>query len=139
LACYSSRTSPVLPPTVGWYICGLGSMGVLLLVMRGALAGKILLRRELVFVGELSYGIYILHFPILLGLSSQLSRFRSTSVLLLVAGGTIATIALAYVCYRFLEKPLIELGRKLSARITQRGKHVPVTPTVNPVETTPLA
>lgn len=87
---------------------------------RWALALPQLLSRPLVFLGETSYGIYILH-PIfynlvelmhakgpLAGLGLPVSVRMVLAITLTLAG--------SYLSYRYFEQPMMALGRRLSAR-----------------------
>ena len=124
LVFYSSRTSVHSLPSVGWYVCGLGSLGFLVVALRSATVAKFLVRPFLIFLGELSYGIYILHFAVLLALSTKVSKFHPQAVIVLFLFGLLLTIGLAFVLYRLIENPFIGLGRKLSDKLKGNVKAV---------------
>ncbi len=73
------------------------------------------LRTPLVLLGDLSYSVYLLHpFAYLLlvkTLPGNLSPLLKFSVALLFVFG------LAYVVYRFLERPAMALGKRLAAKV----------------------
>ncbi len=109
--------------SIGWYACGLGSLGIMLLVVRNRMAAKFLLRPALVFLGALSYGIYVLHFPVFLWLSAYRAKFNlSGSAIIFFLLGLLLTIAISFLTYRFVEAPFIELGRKLSGKLGRKAK-----------------
>ncbi|MCI4592673.1 acyltransferase [Sphingobium sp. BYY-5] len=75
-----------------------------------AVARHILAWRPFVAMGEVSYGFYILHLPILIGWAVLLQRQGLASskpaFLALLLLSLPVTIALAYISYRWLEEPI---------------------------------
>ncbi|MBE7175239.1 MAG: acyltransferase [Mucilaginibacter polytrichastri] len=79
---------------------------------------RILLNRSLIWLGTISYGVYIIHYPIL---EIFLNNFQDVLVayvkkdalakLICVAGAYTCTITLAYLSFRYFEKPLLRLKR----------------------------
>lgn len=85
--------------------------------------------RLLAFFGRISYSDYLFHVMVGLALISLLAgnSYISRSVALLSA--LAASTAVAALCYRFVEKPCINLGLKLEKRIPSvplLGKSAPV-------------
>ncbi|WP_323991545.1 acyltransferase [Nguyenibacter sp. L1] len=87
----------------------------------------VLTHRRMVWVGELSYSVYLLHLPILLALFDFLQHRMGTRLLLaapdltqaMLAVLTIAvTLAVSSVTYRWVELPLHNLGRSLARRLS---------------------
>ncbi|MBV0888194.1 acyltransferase [Komagataeibacter oboediens] len=83
---------------------------------------RVLLSRPVIAIGELSYGIYLLHLPIMLIVFSVGGHVLGTSALLshpsLTQAGVgivtvVLTTALAAITYNVLELPLHNLGRRL--------------------------
>jgi peptidoglycan/LPS O-acetylase OafA/YrhL len=136
LVLYSSRTSVRGLPGVGWFVCGLGALGFLLVALRSVTVARILSRPVLSFLGELSYGIYILHFAVLLALSTQASKFHSQSVMILVAFGLLSVVGISFLLYHAIEKPFIELGRKLSEKLRGNTKIICDAPKASSHQTT---
>lgn len=91
---------------------------VLLAVTATARPPRVLMARPVVRVGELSYGIYLWHVPLLLFLRAQglLPLFTTGAVAvvlplaLLVAAGS----------WRFIERPAQDLSRRIAARGSER-------------------
>jgi peptidoglycan/LPS O-acetylase OafA/YrhL len=81
-------------------------------VVRRALAW-----RPLVFIGKVSYGIYLIH---VLCIHACLKVSQNPFVVLLLSAAT--SIAFASVLYRVIESPLIAVGRRLSARIIEQPR-----------------
>ncbi|MEP0316431.1 MAG: acyltransferase [Hyphomonas sp.] len=85
----------------------------------------------LVFLGDISYGLYLLHFIILFAfadligpfLGANASPISALAMMTLIAALTLAvTIPLATLSYHYLERPLQDLGRKYSKQIQSAGK-----------------
>ena len=66
--------------------------------------------------GKLSYGVYVYHWPVLVYLIHERRLPQGTIEGVAMVGG--ATFALAAVSYLVVEKPAIEVGR----RLTRRGR-----------------
>ncbi|MDG4783326.1 acyltransferase [Micromonospora sp. WMMD961] len=76
--------------------------------------------RPLVFVGERSYSMYLIQSiaaRAAIGVLPALGR-RSTGVFL---GTVVVALIAADVLYRWVELPMIEMGRRFAARVTRRG------------------
>ena len=71
--------------------------------------------RLLVWLGETSYGIYLWHLPVILGLL-QFAPVLGSSFSALLIAATPPTLVLAWLSLRMVERPAIRLGRRLSAR-----------------------
>lgn len=66
-------------------------------------------------LGTISYSIYLIHVPVMLGLLALLSDQQRSDIRIAVAvAAAIATIALSILLYRFVERPGIALGRSLT-------------------------
>lgn len=84
------------------------------------------LTRLLEAVGTRSYAIYLVHFPILLTMQST-ARFGPghppewLQALFILASALVLTLIVVEVCHHFIEKPLIALGARLSARLLRGG------------------
>jgi peptidoglycan/LPS O-acetylase OafA/YrhL len=85
-----------------------------------------LMARPIVWLGELSYGVYLMHLPVLLIVFTVLSHWLTPGIVLgSPASAQIAmailtsaiTIPLAAVTYNFIELPLHNIGRRLGKRV----------------------
>jgi peptidoglycan/LPS O-acetylase OafA/YrhL len=83
-------------------------------------------RRALAFLGTISYGLYLYHVPVFirLGRSYGLPANGPELFAWLAAGGAI-TVALAWLSWRFVERPAMRLGNQLG---TTSSTTLPVAP-----------
>lgn len=85
-----------------------------------------LVNRVIVFIGKISFSMYLIHFFVLDTLfilfGDQLLKNLSNSAVLLVLFISTLLIAtvLSYLLYRFIEQPGVRLGRKISANFKAR-------------------
>lgn len=98
---------------------GAAGLTVYLLTNSESVLSKILSLKPFVFVGKLTYGIYLFHVLILNVIESFLKRYKLTEleygwfgVFLL---GYAGSVFLSYVLYVVVERPAIKFGKKWSA------------------------
>jgi peptidoglycan/LPS O-acetylase OafA/YrhL len=87
---------------------------ILSLAAREGSVARMLSLKPLVYLGKLSYSIYLWHFPIALPLRDRFSPML-TFVIVLTAAVAIATVS-----YEFMEKPLAEWRHRRQQRGTVR-------------------
>lgn len=97
-------------------------------LVKSDLRVKFLLWKPTIFLGNISFSIYLLHFTVLAVVAKifELTDVREVEVLwrgMLLAGVTVVlTIPLAWVSYRVAELPGMSVGRRVSAWIKDLGK-----------------
>ncbi|MRJ42988.1 MULTISPECIES: acyltransferase family protein [Idiomarina] len=96
--------SPATPwPSVYTLLPCIGVILILLYTRKGSLVYRILSVKPMVFIGILSYSLYLWHQPVLAFIRAQ-SLKEPTALMLLI--GLLVSFALAYISYRFFERPL---------------------------------
>lgn len=100
-------------------IVNIGSTVLLLSLLNQTWASRIFLSRTLVWIGKISYGVYVLHFVINLGLvkvyeilgSRELSLLEESVVLLIYLA---VTLVVSWVSYHFYERRFLNLKSKIT-------------------------
>ncbi|CAB3691502.1 O-acetyltransferase OatA [Paraburkholderia sediminicola] len=95
---------------------------------RGYFLGPTLLRRALVWIGERSFAIYLIHFPVYVYTREFWPKFEPAGThiganftLRYALTATIVTLILADLNFRFVEEPLRKRGHIRAAQIAERA------------------
>jgi len=112
---YSVRLiSPVLGPTLeSDFIVGVGAAGFVALASGHARFDRWLNWGPFLFLGKISYSLYLFHPIVLLGLVYALHNILSPEIILIVIA--LASVLAAWLAQRLTEKPSMQLGRVLTA------------------------
>ena len=87
----------------------------------------------LIRLGDLSYGLYLIHFPVVVLLTKLLSRLFSDqtspteATAILMPIGLVISLGLATALNRLIEMPFIALGKRVSTLIARRDDPVKIT------------
>ncbi|THF68049.1 acyltransferase [Deinococcus sp. Arct2-2] len=100
-----------LPELVRPEVTGLGSLLLIVSALTFSPFKQVLQTRPADFLGEVSYSLYLLHFPVMLITASAIVQQVGLVPGWIVTLG--ATLALSYLVYRFIELPFQAIGRKL--------------------------
>jgi peptidoglycan/LPS O-acetylase OafA/YrhL len=92
----------------------LGAMGFLVLAISAPWAGAVLRTRPVQYLGRISYSLYLVHAIVLLALL-HLFYGRAPIAVLLIALWPVALV-LAALGERYIERPSVALGRRLTQR-----------------------
>ncbi len=93
-----------------------GILAVAVAAPPGSRGARWLAAPALVFFGRYSYGLYVLHHPLLFLKPSWLAYEGTLGWLLFVAGGIGVSVLLALLSWRFLEKPFLDLKDRFPYR-----------------------
>lgn len=112
----------------GWIATSLGCALVLLAAFSSQSVQKLLSRKPLVFLGRVSYSVYLLQFIIILCCLPPLVRLangcglvnRPALFALVLLASVGATVGCSAITYRFVEQPAINLGHRLTRKIQLR-------------------
>lgn len=99
------------------YACALGSAGFIVCTLHWPMVRSFFERIQKALRYDLSYGLYILHYPVMIALRSiwlEGGRTLPLSVLCLLSATL--TVSLAYALHRVVELPAIRLGREVTLR-----------------------
>lgn len=118
---------------IDFFSC-IGILILFSLVLSSKRLERFLTMKLLVFLGRVSYSLYLIHIPILMIVSIYLSKIISINLSLLAV--PIVSIPVAWILYKLLELPSMSLGKRLSlwtqkaldlnvnrARIIKSSKH----------------
>ncbi len=108
----------------GLFVCGAAAVLLMTLCFADSRAARVLGTRGPVWLGRVSYSLYLLHVPVLMFVL-HLLHGRAPLLVLVVAGAT-ASLGVAELSYRFIETPAVKLGRRL-ARPRQRLSYTGLT------------
>jgi peptidoglycan/LPS O-acetylase OafA/YrhL len=112
----------------GWVVTSIGCAVILVSVLGSQTLQRILNCRQLVFLGRISYSVYLLQFIIILcllpPLVATLNQFGITQPLFLfsvtILASIAATVGCAAIMHRFVELPVIDFSHRLTKKIQRR-------------------
>jgi peptidoglycan/LPS O-acetylase OafA/YrhL len=117
---------PILSPSI------LAIGFVLLILGLNDQIKSVLVNKYSIFLGQISFSVYILHFAVLDAMQGflQLIHFRhftNATLLVVFPFAVLITSGLAYLSKKFVEDPFIAYGHRLSQTVAQAGVQKPVT------------
>jgi peptidoglycan/LPS O-acetylase OafA/YrhL len=103
-----------------WGIAIGASIFIVAALSRGRLS-TFLLKKPILYLGKISYSLYLFHLPVLFTAFFFLSNRLATEVIFLIA--TVSILLVSSISYYFVEKPTIQLGKKISQRHKRNKKN----------------
>ena len=87
---------------------------IFLVCLRSPTAERLLDRPILLFLGRISYGLYLVHYPIVVFVlgTTALPHLVATAIIIP------ASIVAAWALFVLVERPMMDLGRNLSTRMS---------------------
>ena len=122
LVLYAAISWRYVMPSIwlGYYLCGLGSMIFIAAGIHWESMRTALTRLQKLLRVDLSYSIYILHYPVLVALKKLCGALLASSPCLAFILALVITAGLGLVLHYTIEAPAIRLGRRLtSSRATK--------------------
>ncbi len=115
LQIYSINNSnpKALTVTTDW-ITALGIVLLFAFVLSSAKAEWFLTRRIFIWLGKISYSLYLVHVAVIMLCARYLSAVIPLQAAILAA--PLIALPIASVAYKFIEKPAMELGKRLTAK-----------------------
>lgn len=102
--------------SLGLTVVGLGSASYILLVVSKKLSGKLLLTKPLRFFGSISYGMYLVHQPILVLLHGFVfgtePDIATTPQLLLTLAAILISVGISWLSWTFFESRIVRYGHR---------------------------
>ncbi len=98
------------------YVAAAGALMMMVSVLALPRLRLLLEWRLLAAGGDLSYGLYVLHFPILMAAAWVMWKWNLPVPMFVIMSAAV-TLGLAFLLYRWLEKPCIMLARRLAEQM----------------------
>lgn len=96
---------------IDWIISG-GAVEIVILALSFKTFSKVLLFKPIKFLGKISYSIYLVH-PVVIIVSIHL-LYEVLPISIILIFSFISTIIVSVFCYKYVEKPSINLGKYLT-------------------------
>ncbi|WEK53340.1 MAG: acyltransferase [Candidatus Cohnella colombiensis] len=102
-------------------VVAIGVAGFVIIVLSSSRVGNVLKNRIPVFLGNVSYSLYLYHMIIMLAFVHGFAGKVPLGYLLLAS--IVISLVVAYAMWRFVEKPAMAIGKRLATRMTKKVVH----------------
>ncbi|WP_075619978.1 acyltransferase family protein [Paenisporosarcina indica] len=102
---------------------GIALIGIIILfvvILNSDLADKLLTRKPLLWLGKVSYSLYLVHVPVIMVTTILLRNIITLEWSFVVA--VILSLVVAEITYKWVEAPTIKIGKRLSDLIINRKR-----------------
>lgn len=106
------------PWTQDWITCA-GVVTFIMIALSTGRMSRLLASRILLFLGAISYSLYLIHALILKSLATLLSSHLRLEIIVIACA--MLAIPAAWLCWNLVERPTIYLGQKLSKFLQERS------------------
>ncbi|KGR76206.1 acyltransferase family protein [Ureibacillus manganicus] len=97
-----------------------GIMLLFILVLNSTLADKILTQRPLLWLGKVSYSLYLVHIPVIMATTIILGKYIAIEFAFIIA--IVLSLVAAGIAYRLVEVPAIHWGKMVSSKFMKDKK-----------------
>lgn len=108
------------------YLPAIGSGMIIILVLAIDKMSKLLERKAGVFLGEISYSFYLMHFPVLISLTTLMINRFAYSVPIAVGLALVLTIVIAYLMMTLIERPFQRIASQLVKKYIARNEAISI-------------
>jgi peptidoglycan/LPS O-acetylase OafA/YrhL len=106
----------------------LAAFGAIGAILYSGAGFSLLRQRSMIMLGDISFSVYLLHFPIMFIMAKVVAALPMAALpplgqaVMLTAMTIAVTVPAAYATYRWVERPGVWLGKQLSIRVFTRGR-----------------
>ncbi len=100
------------------YLIAIGSMGLIISALGSTRVTKFLLYKPILFLGKISYSLYLYHLPVILTCIYLFHKIIPLWIICLIA--IVLSLIISAVAYNLIEKPNIKIGRNLAYRVNYK-------------------
>ncbi|WP_165221589.1 acyltransferase family protein [Aquisphaera insulae] len=120
----TSRIGWTYPDVRTEMLSGLGAVLLIALADSRERFAALLRRKPLLALGKVSYSLYLIHVPLLMGVFPVFDRLTGSPAAC-IAGGIATAFALSWVVYLMVEEPSISVGRWLARTLVAQIRSEP--------------
>lgn len=106
---------PILPHSIHEIFVGIGITLLFAVVLSSDLAQKILMNKFLLWLGKISFSLYLTHILVLMLLAILVGRYAIWLT-------PIVSLPVAALTYKYVEEPAIKIGRKWTSSLKEKQK-----------------
>lgn len=117
--------SPIKHPVIGELIAGIGIVTLFSVALSSRLIQQVLMVKPLLFLGKISYSLYLVHILVLMLLAIFVGQL--IDIRIAIALTPILSIPVAWLTYKYLENPSVKIAKRWSKKINNHIKNDKIT------------